>query len=219
MSRPRPNRAKSAIRCACLGRNGAGNCGTISRQVHSFEAEVTLNDIYRKLHGELGISADYGSVEGLPFYPEAAELIEVGPNLVGRMQSLTPITAQAWQSMVKHAAGAGIQLLIVSGFRSFDYQAELIRRKIGAGQVIDEILTVNAAPGFSQHHTGAAIDIASPGCRPLTEEFETSTAFEWLTENAATFGFSMTYPRDNSFGFVYEPWHWAHASGNSAETA
>jgi D-alanyl-D-alanine carboxypeptidase len=177
-----------------------------------------LNDLYRKLHTELGIPADYGQVGSLPFYPESTELVEVGLNLVGRMQSLTPIAAEAWRGMVRGGAGEGIQLLIVSGYRSFDYQAGLIRRKIAAGQAIDEILTVNAAPGFSQHHTGAAIDIASPGSPLLTEEFETSAAFSWLNENAAAFGFSMTYPRDNAFGFIYEPWHWAHDSGYSAET-
>jgi D-alanyl-D-alanine carboxypeptidase len=78
---------------------------------------------------------------------------------------------------------------------------------------------VNAAPGFSQHHTGAAVDIASPGSRPLTEEFDQSGAFEWLTRNAANYGFSMTYPRENPWGFVYEPWHWALEEAISAETS
>ena len=137
----------------------------------SFDAEDTLNDLYRKLHTELGISADYGQVSSLPFYPESTELVEVGPNLVGRMQSLTPIAAEAWRSMVRGGAGEGIQLMIVSGYRSFDYQADLIRRKIAAGQVIDEILTVNAAPGFSQHHTGAAISM-SHGIGLMTAEIE-----------------------------------------------
>ena len=68
---------------------------------------------------------------------------------------------------------------------------------------------MNAAPGYSQHHTGCAVDIATPGSRPLTEEFEESEAFAWLGNRAAEFGFSMTYPRDNPQGFIYEPWHWA----------
>jgi D-alanyl-D-alanine carboxypeptidase len=97
----------------------------------------------------------------------------------------------------------------VSGFRSFDYQAELIRKKLASAQLIDDILKVNAAPGYSQHHTGEAVDIATPGSRPLTEEFEDSAAFGWLTEHGGEFGFSMTYPRGNPWGFVYEPWHWA----------
>lgn len=164
----------------------------------------------RELHEELGIPDDYGQGGGSPpQYAEATELVEVGPNLVGRMQRLTPDAARAWQAMVEAAALDGVKLMLVSGFRSVDYQARLIRKKINSGQRIGEILEVNAAPGHSEHHTGRAVDIASPGSRPLTEEFEDSDAFRWLTKHAAEYGFSMSYPRDNPAGFVYEPWHWA----------
>lgn len=165
----------------------------------------------RELHMELGIPADYGNNGAKPAFEEAVDLVDVGPNLVGRMQRLIPKTAASWQEMQAAARNDGITLLIVSGFRDFEYQASLIRKKINAGQPLAEILAVNAAPGFSEHHTGRAIDIASPGSRPLTEEFETSAAFAWLQESAAKFGFSMTYPRDNAQGFIYEPWHWAQS--------
>jgi D-alanyl-D-alanine carboxypeptidase len=178
-----------------------------------------VNDSNRKLHQELGIPADYGQDDCPPYFPEATDLVEVGPNLVGRMQSLIPLAAASWQQMVEAAGSEGVRLLIVSGFRGFAYQADLIRQKIDAGQTIDEILTVNAAPGFSQHHTGAAVDIASPGSRPLTEEFEQSEAFGWLTSNAADYGFSMTYPRQNPWGFIYEPWHWALDEVISSESS
>ena len=161
----------------------------------------------RELHSELGIPDEYGASK--PTFEEASELVEVGPNLVGRMQRLEPRTARQWAAMVEAAAVGGVQLLIVSGFRSYEYQAGLIRNKIEAGQSVSEILQVNTAPGFSEHHTGRAVDIATPGSRPLTEEFERSAAFRWLGEHAAGFGFSMTYPRDNPWGIVYEPWHWA----------
>lgn len=163
----------------------------------------------RELHSELGIPEDYGAAGGLPRFEEAGDLVDVGPNLVGREQRLTPLAADRWSAMQADALKAGIRLLLVSGFRSIDYQARLIRKKINAGQAIAEILSVNAAPGFSEHHTGQAIDIATPGSRPLTEDFELTEAFAWLTKNAKTFGFSMTYPRDNPWGFIYEPWHWS----------
>ena len=163
----------------------------------------------RELHQELGIPDDYGRADRKPVFEEASDLVDVGPNLVGRMQRLTPETARKWAEMVDAAAADGVTLLIVSGFRGIEYQARLIRKKINAGQSVSDILTVNAAPGYSEHHTGRAVDIATPGSRPLTEEFEGSDAFHWLTENAARYGFSMTYPRDNPFGFVFEPWHWA----------
>ena len=148
-----------------------------------------------------------------PYYAETAELVDVGPNLVGRMQQLEPDAAARWQQMIDAAAQDRVRLLIVSGFRSAEYQAGLIRRKLDAGEAIGDILKVVAAPGFSQHHTGRAVDIATPGSRPLSEEFEDSDAFEWLTRNAANHGFSMTYPRDNPYGFIYEPWHWALNEG------
>ena len=163
----------------------------------------------RELHEELGIPEDYGRDVDMPTYAEATELVEVGPNLVGRVQRLTPGAAERWQAMVAAADQVGIQLLIVSGYRGFDYQAALIRTKIEAGRTLAEILEVNAAPGFSEHHTGQAVDIATPGSRPLTEEFEDTDAFRWLESRAIEFGFSMTYPRDNPWGITYEPWHWS----------
>jgi D-alanyl-D-alanine carboxypeptidase len=163
----------------------------------------------RELHAELGIPEDYGLDGSRPVFGEATDLVEVGPNLVGRMQSLAPEAAARWKEMQARAADNGILLLIVSGYRSIDYQARLIRKKINAGQSVSEILAVNAAPGHSEHHTGRAIDIATPGSRPLTEEFEGSAAFMWLAENAGSYGFAMSYPRNNPAGFIYEPWHWA----------
>ena len=163
----------------------------------------------RELHKELGIPDSYCRDTGLSIFGEPDELVEVGPNLIGRMQKLTPETARQWQTMAAAADKVGIHLLIVSGFRSVEYQAALIRSKIEAGQVIEDILTVNAAPGHSEHHSGRAIDIATPGSRPLTEEFESTNAYRWLESRAVEFGFSMTYPRDNPWGITYEPWHWS----------
>jgi D-alanyl-D-alanine carboxypeptidase len=106
------------------------------------------------------------------------------------------------------AEGDGATLLFVSAFRSVAYQRRIIERKLAAGKAMEEILRVSAAPGYSEHHTGRAIDIASSSCRPLSEEFEQTPEFAWLIRRAKDFGFSMTYPRDNKLGVIYEPWHW-----------
>ena len=164
----------------------------------------------RELHAELGIPEDYGLDTGLPSYAEAGDLVDAGPNLIGRKVELDARTFEAWQAMARAALADGVTLLLVSGYRSWEYQARLIRKKLNAGQEIEDILKVNAAPGFSEHHSGRAIDIASPGSRPLTEEFENSEGFAWLSENASRFGFAMSYPRDNPWGIIYEPWHWAY---------
>ena len=88
----------------------------------------------RELHAELGIPEDYGQGGTRPAFDEAAELVDVGPNIVGRMQRLTPEAATAWAAMRVAAAADGVTLLLVSGFRSIDYQARLFRKKINAGQ-------------------------------------------------------------------------------------
>jgi len=160
------------------------------------------------LLAELGIAADYGTKPPLPCYAEATELEEIGANIMGRMQQLTPVCAVAWRDMASAARRDKITLLAVSGFRSIEYQAILIRRKLNSGLRIDDILRVNAAPGYSQHHTGNALDIATPGYKPLMEEFEESPAFEWLSLHAKDFGFALSYPRDNKVNVIYEPWHW-----------
>jgi zinc D-Ala-D-Ala carboxypeptidase len=163
---------------------------------------------------DLRIPPEYGRNPRRPKFEEAAALEDVEPNVVGTMQRLAPETAAAWRNMKRSAARDAVQLLLVSGFRSIGHQAQIIRRKLAAGQSIEEILGVNAAPGFSEHHTGRAVDIATPGTRPLTAEFEDSAAFRWLEANAASFGFHMPYARDNRFGFVYEPWHWSQVAGH-----
>ena len=55
-----------------------------------------MNDSHLALCRALGIPDDFGDERGLPRYAEAEELIDVGPNLVGRMQRLTPATAARW---------------------------------------------------------------------------------------------------------------------------
>jgi D-alanyl-D-alanine carboxypeptidase len=162
----------------------------------------------RSLLRQLGISQTYGREPYRPAYREASALVDVEMNILGQMQRLTPHTATAWLAMKQAARADGVALLIVSGYRSIAYQAEIFERKLATGLALEEILEVNAAPGFSQHHTGEAVDIATPGARPLTEEFETTAAFAWLGQHAPGFDFRMPYHRGNSSGFAYEPWHW-----------
>jgi zinc D-Ala-D-Ala carboxypeptidase len=110
--------------------------------------------------------------------------------------------------MLAAAHAQNIPLQIVSAFRSADYQVGILERKLARGVSIDDILRVNSAPGYSEHHSGRAVDLTSTGYPALEEAFETSPAFAWLSVNAIRFGFFLSYPRGNPHGIVYEPWHW-----------
>ncbi|WP_198295738.1 M15 family metallopeptidase [Imhoffiella purpurea] len=110
---------------------------------------------------------------------------------------------------MKAAAGEeGIEMHLVSAYRSVDRQAGLIRRKLDAGRSLDAILEVLAPPGCSEHHTGRAVDIGTGDLRPLEPDFDRAPAFAWLGVHAHRFGFGLSFPRGNAFGYVYEPWHW-----------
>jgi D-alanyl-D-alanine carboxypeptidase len=162
------------------------------------------------IHRELGIPANYSVDRHLAPHVEAvaAQLVEVGINDEGRPVLLLQPAAEAWASMRQAAARNDLELIPISGFRSIARQTEIVREKLAAGQPLDDILTYVAAPGFSEHHTGRALDIATTEHIELNEEFERTAAFHWLEEYARQFGFTLSYPRKNPHRIGYEPWHW-----------
>lgn len=158
--------------------------------------------------GELGIPESYATARKQSMHMECVDLVSIGLDLTGREQRMERRAASQWQAMREAAALDGATLAVISAFRGFDYQRQIIVRKLAAGQTLEQILSVSALPGFSEHHTGRAIDVGAPGFPQLTESFEQTDAFAWLTEHGHDFGFRMTYPRDNSLGVIFEPWHW-----------
>ncbi|MDD9889279.1 MAG: M15 family metallopeptidase [Gammaproteobacteria bacterium] len=186
-----------------MARNDAG---------HFFTTTVTISEAYRErlrsLHDALGIPANYMDTCALPLCEEPAELVDTETDFYGRPQRLTREAFNAWTAMKSAAASDRIEIFLISAFRDIDYQHDVIKRKVEEGRSISEVLQANAAPGYSEHHTGRAVDIGTPGCDALVEAFENTPAFQWLKTNGNKHGFFMSYPRDNQLGILYEPWHW-----------
>lgn len=159
----------------------------------------------------LGIDAALLRARGLHPYREAQRLQPVGLGSDGRDKLLVPAAARAYLAMQAAAAQDGIELQLISAFRSVAFQAALIRAKLARGQSLDEVLRVNAPPGYSEHHSGRAVDIGVAGTAALDEAFEDTPAFAWLQQHAQAFGFTMSYPRGNAQGYLYEPWHWCYS--------
>ena len=165
----------------------------------------------RKIAGlqeQLGIPQDYAVQHDLGLCEECGHSVSIGRDIFDRDQTMAPQAARAWLDMKAAAASRGIELQAVSAFRSVEYQASIIKKKLHAGQNMENILKVSAAPGYSEHHSGRALDISTPGCEPLEEAFEKTPAFEWLNKTAGDYGFRMSFPRNNRHGVAYEPWHW-----------
>ncbi len=159
----------------------------------------------------LGLDESYGARTGLDLVAEPAALAFAGHDRYHRPLWLNAGAARAWEAMRRAAYADDVVLDAISGYRSHAYQLGIFERKLGRGQTIEQILTVNAAPGYSEHHSGNALDIGTPGEPPAEESFEHTGAFDWLRSHAGKFHFRMSYPRDNPHGIVYEPWHWYYA--------
>lgn len=144
----------------------------------------------------------------LVFHPEAADLVVAETGDDGKEYLLVPAAAGAWRAMKASASADGVVIRIVSAFRTVDRQAEIVRAKIEKGLPLERILSASAPPGYSEHHSGRAIDVTTDGVRPLEQEFEHTNAFRWLSANASRFGFVLSFPPQNPYGYAYEPWHW-----------
>jgi D-alanyl-D-alanine carboxypeptidase len=138
-----------------------------------------------------------------------------------RTELMRTEAAQQFRAMATAAAQNGVTLLPISGFRSITTQQQLFFEQARASSLRpQERALVSAPPGYSEHHTGYAIDIGD-GSAPntnLTESFASTPASTWLKANAARFGFELSFPRNNPEGVSYEPWHWRFV-GNSDSLA
>lgn len=167
----------------------------------------------------LGISETMLAAKGLPFHDEALSLVVAETDARGRQHLLVPAAAGAWHRMKLAAQGDDITIELVSAFRSIEQQVDILRNKLACGVPMTTILTLSAPPGYSEHHSGCAIDINTPGCAPTEAEFDATDAFAWLVAHAGRFGFTLSYPRDNALGFIYEPWHWFFRQAPATQAA
>lgn len=174
---------------------------------------VPLRQRVRTVLADLGADPELLRRRGLPLFTDARRLQCVGLGTDGRDKFLAPPAAAAWLEMRASAARGGVELLLISAFRSFEFQEALIRGKLARGRSIDEILTVNAPPGCSEHHSGRALDIGARDTPALEEAFENTPAYAWLDAHADRHGFRLSYPRGNRYGYLYEPWHWCFYKG------
>ena len=149
-------------------------------------------------------------------YPEApaSTLAAVAPGLELRREA-----ARALLSLQRAAAADGVEIVVISAFRSRELQRQLFF-EVGAArnQTAQDRARVSAPPGFSEHSTGYAVDLGDarrPGTN-LSASFETTPAFAWLMANAARYHFFLSFPRGNRQGVSYEPWHWRFEGSTDA---
>jgi len=119
--------------------------------------------------------------------------------------------AKKFQQMEADARADGVNLVAISAFRTTEAQEQLFFGvKEQRVQDASKRAEVSAPPGYSEHHTGYAIDLGD-GDTPATNletSFADTAAFAWLKQNAPKYSFELSFPPDNEQGVSYEPWHW-----------
>jgi len=167
-----------------------------------------------------------------PFYEAAAPILVNRENFIpeGHDPDLVSIgdgfylnrrAAAAWQAMRTAAAADGINLWVISAYRSHERQTynfnNSVQNHIAAGRSPEEAHAMTAGyiavPGTSEHTLGLAIDV-----NLIDNSFENTAEFAWLIENAAEFGYIFRYPRHATqiTGINFEPWHFRYVGSNHA---
>lgn len=114
-----------------------------------------------------------------------------------------PETRDALVSMAEAARTDSIMLVADSGWRSLSFQRRIIRNRMASGDSFEEVLNSVAPPGYSEHHTGRALDLV-----PSEARFAFTETYRWLKVHAAEFGFYETLPEDPAAPLTWESWHW-----------
>lgn len=120
--------------------------------------------------------------------------------------------------LLKEARQNGFELHIVSSYRSFDAQKIAYQTNVKhLGQ--DRADYFSARPGYSEHQTGLAYDLAIKGSYKLTTSFGESEEGQWVAQNAPRFGFILRYPKgkEDLTGYLYEPWHFRYIGEKAQE--
>lgn len=139
----------------------------------------------------------------LPSGIEPTDLVDIEGEQMQR------VAAEALKELVKDMRSDGLEINLLSGYRSEDTQRNLYNRYVASdGQ--EDADTYSARPNHSEHQLGLAIDVSNNWS--LSEAFENTEQFDWLDKNAHKYGFIMRYPKDKIYmtGYDYEPWHYRY---------
>ena len=126
----------------------------------------------------------------------------------------------AYLKMRAAALTEGVNLLIVSGTRTFNNQKDIWERKWESDftetkdslATANKILLFSSMPGTSRHHWGTDIDLNSID----DDYFQTKEGlkiYNWLKAHAGEYGFCQTYSdkvETNRTGYSMEKWHWSY---------
>lgn len=121
----------------------------------------------------------------------------------------TKETVDAFVVLAEKAATEGIFLKATSAYRSYESQKYGYDNAIASGRTVEDVDTLNARPGHSEHQTGLTIDVNNTDYRNWVEGGVYYEYGKWLKENSYKYGFIIRYPegKEEITGYHHEAWH------------
>jgi D-alanyl-D-alanine carboxypeptidase len=136
-----------------------------------------------------------------------------------RFERLHQEAALALMQLIDAARADGVWIVPVSGFRDQDRQRQLFEAQIQRRRSVLAAAQSVAPPGYSEHHTGYAVDLADGLARAkdISRRFVDTPAFDWLVSHGQDFGFELSFPPNNAQKIDFEPWHWRYTGSAHAQ--
>lgn len=140
------------------------------------------------------------------YIPKRIETIDLKYVLTGRSPQQFHADAMDFlEDMFDDAKEDGIELRVVSSYRSFATQAIVkANHKVLYGSGANQF---SADQGYSEHQLGTTMDLSTAKLGANFDNIATDPAYVWLQENAYRYGFILSYPKNNKY-YIFEPWHW-----------
>ncbi|MEL6604000.1 MAG: M15 family metallopeptidase [Cyanobacteria bacterium J06614_10] len=154
---------------------------------------------------------------------ETAAMVPVASYAEGesqRVEMLHPDAAKALFDLVAAARVDGVWIVPASGYRTIAQQRTIFNAQIAKTGSPEAAAVVSAPPGYSEHHTGYAVDLADgslPQNQDISDSFGETEAYRWLLTNAPSHGFELSFPENNPQGISFEPWHWRYVGTDTAQ--
>ena len=129
-------------------------------------------------------------------------------------QYLSKVAQVAFEELCTDALKEGKYILANSSYRSYNDQEQVYNTYLKLyGQTY--VNNYVATPGYSEHQTGLALDVAAKDYNI----FESSPEFTWMKNNAYKYGFILRYPKEKQeiTGYKYEAWHYRYVGKDAAK--
>ena len=187
--------------------NEQAKVGVITNQVEQLQG--TVGTLTKYVTTDKQLLAKYSKTYFLNENYSPEHLMQIDPSYKSSPQKEIWLQRDMWQflkRMLDDARAQGIDIAVLSAYRSFDTQNQLkttYKVTYGAGTANQ----FSADQGYSEHQLGTAVDFTTSKLADAVSAFEKVATYIWLINNAYKYGFILSYPKNNEY-YKFEPWHW-----------